>query len=109
MYGLGFGVGIKAYCPPGTGSRRTSIGETVVIGTVWIGMYWRPDGFRAHDAIRLDCDAHWESRHPTVATAATASDRPGFAAESGPDKHCRDLRLECDLASGHRESAAAAP
>ena len=62
MYGLGFGVGIKAYCPPGTGSRRTSIGETVVIGTVWIGMYWRPDGFRAHDAIRLDCDMPTGSR-----------------------------------------------
>src|SRR5450759_4212297 len=44
MDGLGFAVGIKAYCPPGTGS----------LGTPWIGPYWRQDASRQHGASRME-------------------------------------------------------
>src|ERR1035441_239126 len=50
MEGLGFAVGIKAYCPPGSGNCRNRPGDRFP-GTAWIGQYWRQDASRQHGVI----------------------------------------------------------
>src|ERR1035441_6451026 len=85
MTGLGLAVGIKTYCPPGTGNCRNRPGDRFP-GTAWIGQYWRQDASRSHGARRME-----GSNAPGVeAPHGGYEEDPG---ETVPPQ-CRELQCE---------------
>src|ERR1035441_7495953 len=75
MEGLGLAVGIKAYCPPGTGNCRNRPGDCFP-GTAWIGQYWRQDASRQDGARRMEDPSPPGVEAPTAATTTTVRQQP---------------------------------